>query len=156
MTGYFLDSSALVKRYVDETGSDWIRGLMNAGSSHEFVVAAVTRVEVAAAFAARFRARPQVSPLDQRAVLRRFLQDCDERCVVIGVIPQVIGEAVALTQRYRLRGYDAVQLASALVASRELVSRGMAPLVLVSADSDLLIAAAGEDLAVENPLDHLL
>jgi hypothetical protein len=37
----------------------------------------------------------------------------------------VIDLAVDLTQRHRLRGYDAVQRATALVANRHLVGQGV-------------------------------
>ena len=29
MNSYYLDTSALVKRYVDETGSDWLRAIVD-------------------------------------------------------------------------------------------------------------------------------
>jgi hypothetical protein len=61
---------------------------------------------------------------------------------------------VDLTQRYRLRGYDAVQLAAGLTANQELQAGGHPALVLVSADNDLLAAAQGEGLATDNPLDY--
>jgi uncharacterized protein len=59
-----------------------------------------------------------------------------------------------LTQQYGLRGYDAVQLAAALVANDDLVANGNTPLMFVSADSDLLLAAHAEGLATDNPLAH--
>ena len=39
MADYFLDSSALVKRYVDEVGSAWIVGLFDPASEHEVFMA---------------------------------------------------------------------------------------------------------------------
>jgi uncharacterized protein len=41
MALYFLDSSALVKRYINEVGSAWILSLLNPASNPEFFVAAV-------------------------------------------------------------------------------------------------------------------
>lgn len=66
----------------------------------------------------------------------------------------VIDRAVELTQRHRLRGYDAVQLAAAVVTRETLQSQLLSSPVFVAADSDLLTAAVAEQLPVENPLDH--
>ncbi len=49
MAIYFLDSSALVKRYIDETGSNWVLGLFDSMLDAEFFVAAITGVEIVAA-----------------------------------------------------------------------------------------------------------
>jgi predicted nucleic acid-binding protein len=59
-----------------------------------------------------------------------------------------------LTQSYRLRGYDAVQLATALVTNGLLETQSISSLVIVTADNDLNSAAAAEGLPVENPLNH--
>ena len=57
MSYFYLDSSALVKRYLIETGSAWVRSIANPSVGHTILVAAITWVEVAAAFAARHRMR---------------------------------------------------------------------------------------------------
>jgi predicted nucleic acid-binding protein len=62
--------------------------------------------------------------------------------------------AIDLTGRYRLRGYDAIHLACALRLNRALVGLQLPPLTVVSADDDLLKAAQGEGLPVENPDLH--
>ena len=45
----YLDSSALVKRYVNETGSDWIRAMCNPGTSNDIVTALISKAECSAA-----------------------------------------------------------------------------------------------------------
>jgi hypothetical protein len=42
MTHYFLDSSALIKRYVAETGTNWVRSIILPGSGNIIVVAHIT------------------------------------------------------------------------------------------------------------------
>ena len=64
----------------------------------------------------------------------------------------VIDRAVEVTQRYRLRGYDAVQLATAIVTRETIQSYHLPSPVLVAADRDLLAAAGTEQLPTENPL----
>ena len=57
MANYFLDSSALVKYYVTEPGSTWVRSLIDGEDPvtgrplHFMLVAEITRVEVAAGIA---------------------------------------------------------------------------------------------------------
>ena len=46
---FFLDTSALVKRHVNETGSAWVRSQSRPGTGHERYIARVTAVEVFAA-----------------------------------------------------------------------------------------------------------
>ena len=51
----FMDSSAVVKRYVQETGSRWISGLFTATPADEITIVALTGVEVVAAITRRVR-----------------------------------------------------------------------------------------------------
>jgi len=53
-----------------------------------------------------------------------------------------------------LRGYDAVQLATALAANRKRLNDGLGALIFVSADDELNTAAKAEGLSVENPNDY--
>jgi len=67
----------------------------------------------------------------------------------------VIDRAVELTQRYRLRGYDAVRLVTAIVTRETIRSHYLPSPILVAADRDLLAAAETEQLPTENPLDQV-
>jgi len=58
---------------------------------------------------------------------------------------------LANTQRQKLRGCDALHLATALAANEALLAGGLPPLIFVAADNDLLIVARAEGLATENP-----
>ena len=57
MAAYFLDTSALMKRYVVEVGSAWVTGLTNPAAGRSVRIASVTRVELLAALYRRVRAR---------------------------------------------------------------------------------------------------
>jgi predicted nucleic acid-binding protein len=74
--------------------------------------------------------------------------------VLVSVNRTVVDEAIELTARNRLRGYDAVHLASALHLNRALIGRDLSPIAFVSADDDLLRAAAAEGLFIDNPNRH--
>jgi predicted nucleic acid-binding protein len=154
MADYYLDASALVKRYAKESGSDWILRITTPGSEDLTLLADITLADVAAALAAKRRAPQGVSREERDRALSRFLQECDEYYLLVHVDRVVIDLAVALTQGHHLRGYDAAQLASALVTNVELVTQDHPPLVFVAADEDLLFAAEAEGLSTENPLNY--
>lgn len=111
----FLDSSALVKRYADEVGADVVRGIENA------VVSAVARVEVPAAIWRKQRLG-ELTATDAALLVAQFewewngdeASDAAFAVVVLG--DAVLEEAALACARHALRAYDAVQLASALLA----------------------------------------
>jgi len=75
--------------------------------------------------------------------------------LLIPIEPGRIEEAIELTSRRRLRGYDAVHLACTWWANRLLLQHNLLPLVLVTADLELLQAAQQEGLVTENPLSPI-
>ena len=154
MSDYFLDASALVKRYADEAGSAWMRRITESSAENTILLAEITLAEVAAALAAKARAPNSFSLTQRDRALSRFLQDCDEQFILLAVDRPVIERAVTLTQSHRLRGYDAVQLATALVAGQALETVQRTPPVFVASDEDLLAAASAEHLVTVSPLDH--
>jgi hypothetical protein len=152
MTIYYLDASALVKRYASEAGSDWVLTITESTADHTIVFSEITLAEVAAALAAKQRA-PQGFTLEERdRALSRFLQDCAEHFLLLQVDRGIIERAVDLTQSHRLRGYDAVHLATALAANDDLVKQDHPPLTFVASDDDLLTAAQAEGIETNNPL----
>jgi predicted nucleic acid-binding protein len=106
----YLDASALVKRYVAEAGSAEV----GAAISQAVVsgTALVSRAEVAAALgkAVRVKALTQEEALAALQVFRNDWVDL----VRIQMTEMVIARADLLAWDHGLRGYDAVQLASAL------------------------------------------
>ena len=106
----YVDASALVKRYVTEVGSADVNGL-TAGAT-AVATALVTRAEVAAAFARAVR----VGVLDDvagRKAQRRVSREWPN-LMRIPVTEALVARAEAVAWAHGLRGYDAVQLASAL------------------------------------------
>jgi uncharacterized protein len=147
----YLDSSALVKRYLIETGTPWVQAWCDADRT--IVVAEVGLVEIDAAFAGKLRGA-HITPAQYRNARSDLMADARQEYILVTVNRTVVDEAIELTTRHRLRGYDAVHLACALTLNRALVARGLPSLVFVTADEDLLKAAASEDLPTENPDLH--
>ncbi|NWG21656.1 MAG: type II toxin-antitoxin system VapC family toxin [Chloroflexi bacterium] len=86
MSIFFLDSSALTKRYLQEPGSDWVAALTDPATGNIIVVAEITRVEVAAALAARHRAG--AITLNERDDLVSFvLQHFDSEYQIVAIEP---------------------------------------------------------------------
>ena len=106
----YLDASALVKRYVAERGSRETREL----STKADVVATslITRAEVAAALAKAVRLGI-IEPDSGRKAQRAFASQWPD-IAKVPVSEALVSRAGALSWDFALRGYDAVQLASAL------------------------------------------
>ncbi|HEY7976225.1 MAG TPA: hypothetical protein VID72_12835, partial [Ktedonobacterales bacterium] len=75
MARYFLDTSALIKRYVnDEPGHEWISSICAAEAGHAIMIAEVALVEMVATFCRMAREIPprlQVSDRDSLIALFR-------------------------------------------------------------------------------------
>jgi uncharacterized protein len=150
---YFFDSSALVKRYAQETGSEWILALTEPAAGHSLYMARITAVEVVSALTRRQRGG-SVSETDASTAMAAFRYDLSHHYRVIEITPTVITQAMQLAETHGLRGYDAVQLAAALIVQKMRETLGLSALELVSADGELNHAAATEDLTVDNPNSH--
>ena len=122
----------LVKRYTDESGSVWVRQISDPSTQHTILLAEITLAEVSGALAAKHRAPGGITQEQRDRVLSRFLQDCAEHFVLLPV-----DRAVELTQRHRLRGYDVVQLATALVTTETIQMQNLPSLTFVAADGNL-------------------
>jgi uncharacterized protein len=148
------DTSAIVKLYVQERGSEHTRQLAESGS---VVIASITIVE----FASALRRRTIVGDLttDQRdAAYRRFLSDAREFSLV-EVTEAVRTEAARLLLDEprvvgRLRGFDAVQLATARVWFETLRPTNIEAGVFIVADGSLREGAVALGLPVDNPEEH--
>ena len=152
MDAYFFDSSAIVKRYVQETGTAWVRRLTRRGPVPIYL-ARITAVEVTSAVARR-RQGGSLTPARVRSILTRFHGHQADRYFVLELTPARFGEAMRLANTHALRAYDAVQLAVALHVNARHQSTGLGGVTLVSADADLNAAATAEGLAVDDPNAH--
>ncbi|MBD2460141.1 type II toxin-antitoxin system VapC family toxin [Oscillatoria sp. FACHB-1407] len=150
MAIYFLDSSALVKRYVGETGSSWVVGLFDAALGNEFFVAAITGVEIIAAVTRRVR-NGSIAVTDAKLVCNQLRSDLQTDYQVIEITEQIINSGMALAEAQGLRGYDAIQLAAGCAVNKLCIDNGLSPIILVSADNELNSAAAHQGLLIENP-----
>ncbi len=153
MAAYFLDSSGLVKRYVQETGTAWVRGITRHSRSTYIHIARITAVEVTAAVARRRKERT-VTSRQASSIHSRFRKHLSGRYILLEITPTLAAVAMNLANKHTLRAYDAVQLAAAIIANKDWTDTGLGRFVFVSADLRLNSAAATEGLTVENPENH--
>jgi uncharacterized protein len=153
MAFYQCDSSGLVKRYVDEVGSDWVRTIVDPASANIVSIADITRAEVTSAFARH--ARGGVITLNERdELIQTFRAHCATPYRIIPTQPRIIDLAVELLQRHSLRAFNAVQLASASIVNQSLMAHGLPPLIFVTADDRLIAGTRGEAVTAEDPNLH--
>jgi predicted nucleic acid-binding protein len=153
MAAYFFDSSALVKRYVVESGTQWVRNLCDPTAGHSLYIVRIIGAEVIAALARRTRTGSLAQSAAQN-VMAAFRSDFVGAYFVSELTSALIERAMDFAQAYGLRGYDAVQLAAFVDVNAERRGYGLLPVTLISADLDLNQAATAEGLAVENPNDQ--
>ncbi len=106
----YLDASALVKRYVQEAGSEAVARLTE--DTDLLGTAAITRVEMAAALAKAVQVRA-LSREDATLALEVFRKEWPS-LVRIQVIEPLLRRAEEVAWQEGLRGYDATHLAAAL------------------------------------------
>ena len=154
MDAFFFDSSAVIKRYVNEVGSTFVEKLTDVNSGNLILLARTTRVEVAGAIARRLK-DGSITAVDEQDILAAFTHDLANAYFTIEITSTMLSVAMNLCTSHALRGYAAVQLAAAMEANWERVLRGLPPLILVSADKELNQAARDEGLRAEDPDTHL-
>lgn len=138
---HFLDTSALAKRYIRESGADAVRAAIRRGT---VVLARITYAEILATLARATR-EGLLTETQRERIFRDI--DLDFRSWTVIEIRQSVLERVAgLVLRHPLCGYDAVQLAAALTVQ----DRGGA-VQFWSADDRLVAAAKAEGLRTTTP-----
>jgi uncharacterized protein len=151
---YFLDSSALVKRYVAEVGSEWVRGIADPADRNQLIIARVTWVEVVSALARRGREGVLPNEAVARAI-DAFQYDLDTQYQVVELDQEVAMTAGQLVLKHPLRAYDAVQLASVQRIQPVFAQVAAGELVFLTADERLLAIAESEGITADNPNRHL-
>lgn len=140
MLTIYLDTSALLKRYINEARAEETRQFLERADEIETIV--ITRVETASALARLVFSR-SITDEEGERVWKEFSGDWTI-LTRLQVTAQVVERAASLARQYRLRGYDAVHLASAIVSQENL---GV-PITLATFDRDLWEAGQKAGLEV--------
>jgi uncharacterized protein len=84
---YFADTSALAKRYISETGSAWVGGLLDPAAGAQTFIVRVAAVELIAAVTRRERAG-SISATDATTARTAFERDLDSEYQVVPERPR--------------------------------------------------------------------
>lgn len=141
----YLDSSALVKLYVDEAHSAFVRRAASLASvrvSHD-----IAYVECCAAFARR-RRDGSLTPGDHARCRRQFDRDWAGFSIV-SVTAELIRRAATLAENHAVRAYDSIHLAAAEATAR--VATGRTDFRFAAFDARLSEVARTSGLAILTP-----
>jgi len=142
MLFYFFDTSALVKRYHRESGSDRINAIFD-DQDNVLIISELAIVEMASALQ-RKRNRGEITLHAMNGAMAQFDNAVLNDLIVLGFRSGFIQQARDLVRQRSLRTLDALQLTAALEFS------ALAP-VFVCADEGLCRAASNVGLVVLNP-----
>jgi predicted nucleic acid-binding protein len=134
----YLDSSSLLKLYLEEEESEAVSALVVGADA---VYASRVAYAEARSGLARARRMARLDDVSYRAAIGEF----EGRWTAVNAVEvsdPLVRVAGDLAERHRLRGFDAIHLASALVVQRE----GGQPVTFSAWDDRLMQAAADEGL----------
>jgi len=144
---YYLDTSALVKLYVREPGSDKVIALAARSGGHQLAILSLARVEIWSAIRRR-ESNGDISALLASELLAAFSRHLESRFTSQQITDFVLDIACKLVDRHRLRAIDALQLAGYVMLR---VSAGADIPFFVCSDHELLMAASREGAPVVDP-----
>ncbi len=138
---YFFDTSALVKRHIQESGSKLIDRTFD--EADEILVSAVTRIEAISAFR-RLMSEKYISEADYKKLKSELDEDFKD-FTILPVSQKTLNKAYQIVDTEDLRTLDAIQLATVIIASKNIDQ-------LVAADQRLLFAAVNNNIDTIDPL----
>lgn len=153
MSTYFLDTSAVVKRYFLEQGHDWIVDLCDLAQQHRLYISQAALVEVVATICRKAREQ-SIADEERDSLINTFRQDCQSAYIIWPVTTAIYTAAGNLCRSHRLRAYDAVQLACILALRDETVASETPIPIFICADNGLIGVAVAEKLNIENPNNY--
>ena len=142
---FYADSSVLVKRHVIETGTEWFQELATQNTIF------TSRISVVEVFSTLNRRRRENSVNGQSysKIVSDFQALCTTEYMLIELTEAIGQRACSILEKYPLRAYDSVQLASALLIHEGAMHSDNTSVVFLSADKRLLDAAKGEKLTID-------
>jgi predicted nucleic acid-binding protein len=142
----YLDSSALVKRYVQEEGTDFVKSIL---AGHGLITTSkLTYPEILSALMRKVRAG-EIERKMFNGIVEMFDKDWDH-VLVLDFHNDLLQIVKVVIEKHPLKAADAIHLSSALW----LKLSSKADVTFVASDSNLLKAAGAEKLQVMNPLNE--
>lgn len=143
MTILFFDTSALVKRYAEEPGTERVDELIEGAET--VVISSLSIIETVSAFRRKYN-REQLSEERMNTLLAAFFREALDDFVIVPLEESVLQFSFDLVLEHDLRTLDSLQLSAALS-----IHSDDDPVRFVSADAELVTAAENNDIEAENP-----
>ena len=149
MTLFYLETSAMLKRYRPEVGSAFIQELLTRKrTGEELLTSHFTILEVTGVASRMLRGRLLDVSQYERIVIGLLQDISDYGIAVLPVDEDIVSDALRFYPEYSLRGSDAVHFASAVRVNQQLVGE---PCYMVTADHELGDACQRYGLGLLNP-----
>jgi predicted nucleic acid-binding protein len=129
----FFDSSAFVKRYVSEAGTDAV--LQWCDQATEIILSGIALPELVSTFC-RLQREGKINPTQYRQLKSLLLADIED-AAICDLTPVVLAHAISSLEGSVLRGMDAIHIGSALALRAD---------IFISSDKRQLDAAARSGL----------
>jgi len=133
----FFDTSAFVKRYVSEAGTDTV--LEWCDQATEIILSGIALPELISAFC-RLQREAKITDTQYRQLKSLLLADIED-AAICDLSPAVLGLAISSLEKNVLRGMDAIHIGSAIALKAD---------VFISADKRQLDAAVRMGLRAES------
>jgi uncharacterized protein len=150
VTVYYVETSALIKRYVPESGSRTLDEIIDGRLAADlFTTPHLTHVEVDADIA-RLLKGTAITARDATDMLATFESDLvGTRFIVMPVDNHLLNEASKVARQFALRALDAIHVAAIFRVQREVGTN----LCVVTSDRDILEVCATERIQALDPAD---
>ena len=132
----FFDSSAFVKRYVSEAGTEAVLAWCDRASA--IGLSGIALPEIVSAFC-RLRREDQIDDTQYRQLKSLLLADIED-AAICDLTPEVLAKSIVILETSVLRGMDALHIGSAVALKAD---------VFISADQRQCDAANRAGLRVE-------
>lgn len=148
MPVYYLDTSAILKRYRNEQGTEAVDRLFESPhDDSQFYISLLTILELTSSIL-RLVKGGQLSQNVADDILARFREDIPGIVQVLPLTDAILNSAVVVVEQHQLRSADAIHLATASsIFSLAPELEG----VMVSSDRELLSAAGNSGMGVLDP-----
>lgn len=133
----FFDSSAFIKRYVNESGTDAVLEWCDLAT--EIILSGIALPEIVSAFC-RLQREGKITELQYLELKSSLLADIED-VAICDLTPVVLAGSISSLEKNVLRGMDAIHIGSALALNAD---------VFISADKRQLDAAANIGLRIKS------
>ena len=146
MAEFYLDTSALLKRYRTEAGTDFVREPFDSRRPNDRIVTS-TFTLLEATVLARLAKGRVIRRRSYDSLMSRLYVDAEADLVVANIDDATLSDATRLAIKHALTAGDAIQLATATKLASSLAE----DFTMITADDELVTAALSEGLTCLNP-----